>query len=137
MGKIARTEGNLFPFPNGAFIVNQRYLYVNTSNRYVPASERKSAGEKGYTAHDQSCIGVLKEPNDPNCRFFYANRYYHDNFLPHDPLPLPDPPRIADSVSAGLNTFIAKVSEISRLSTLLANVFGSEDARQILDLASY
>jgi len=134
MGKIARIESNLFPFPKGAFIANQKYLYINTSNKYIPASERKDSGKRGYTGHEQTCIGVVKNPEDKNCRWFYANQYYRDQFLPHE---LPDPPRIADSVSAGLFSFVATASEQKKLASILGTVFGSENARQILDLASY
>ena len=61
MGKIPRVESNLFPFPTGAFIVNGKYLYINTGNKYVPAEKRKSEGERGYTSHDQTCIGVVAD----------------------------------------------------------------------------
>lgn len=137
MGKVSRTEGNLFPWPKGAFVVNGRYLYVNTSNKYVSLSERNSKGTRGYTSHDQSCIGVLKEPGNRECKFFYANKYFRDNYLTPESVELPEPPRVADSVSTGLHYIISKSAEASALTEILAEVFGSEDARQILDLANY
>ena len=106
MGKIARTEENLFNFPKGAFVVNHRYLYINTSNHYVSKSERKTEGKRGYTGHDQACIGVVMNPEDKNCRKFYANKFYHEKFL-------------------------NKGQEKKQ------DAFGTEDARQILDLANY
>lgn len=81
MGRISRTEDNLFPFPKGAFIVNGRYVYINTGNRYVSREERKTPGKRGYTGHDQACIGALMEPGNDECRMFYANKFYRDNFL--------------------------------------------------------
>ena len=134
MGKIARVETNLFPFPRGAFIANGRYLYINISNKYVPASERKTSGEKGYTGHEQACIGVVKDPDNKKCRQFYANDYYREHFLPHE---LPEPPKVADSVSAGFHTFVAEAAEQSKLAAILGSTFGSDNARQILDLATY
>lgn len=134
MGKIARVESNLFPFPRGAFIANGKYLYINTSNKYVPASERKSAGGRGYTGHGQTCIGVVKDPENKKCRQFYANQYYRDRFLDHE---LPDPPKVADSVSVGFNCFTAEAAEKAKLSQMLGQVFGSDTARQVLDLSMY
>lgn len=32
MGRIDRSEGNLFPWPKGAYIRNKRYLYINVGN---------------------------------------------------------------------------------------------------------
>ena len=84
MGRISRTEDNLFPFPKGAFIVNGRYVYINTGNRYVSREERKTPGKRGYTGHDQACIGALMEPGNDECRMFYANKFYRDNFLRDD-----------------------------------------------------
>lgn len=64
VGRISRTDDNLFPFPKGAFVVNGRYVYINTGNRYVSRDERKTPGERGYTGHDQACIGALMNPGD-------------------------------------------------------------------------
>ena len=137
MGKIARTESNLFPFPKGAFRVNGCYVYINTSNKYVPLGERKSEGSRGYTGHNQSCIGVVKDPNDENCKQFYANKYYQDHFLTKKPQELPDPPSVADSVSIGLSCFVAAAADETGLTKILSDVFGADEAQQILDLASY
>lgn len=35
MGRISRTEDNMFDLPKGAFLRNGVYVYVNTSNRYI------------------------------------------------------------------------------------------------------
>lgn len=50
MGRISRTEDNLFPFPKGAFIVNGRYVYINTGNRYVSREEEDSREARLYRA---------------------------------------------------------------------------------------
>lgn len=134
MGKISRIESNLFSFPKGAFVVNGRYVYINTNNKYVPRNERKSDGRRGYTSHDHACIGVVKDPADKQCKQFYANQFYHDRFLAHE---LPDPPRVADSISIGFHHFVSVAAEQSHLAEILGDVFGSENARQILDLATY
>ena len=141
MGKIARTEENLFSFPKGAFVVNHRYLYINTSNHYVSKAERKTEGKRGYTGHDQACIGVVMNPEDKNCRKFYANKFYHEKFLnkgqEKKQAERPDAPEIADSVSVGFHCFISNAAEQKKLISALTDAFGTEDARQILDLANY
>ena len=141
MGKIARTEENLFSFPKGAFVVNHRYLYINTSNHYVSKAERKTEGKRGYTGHDQACIGVVMNPEDKNCRKFYANKFYHEKFLnkgqEKKQAERPDAPEIADSVSVGFHCFISNAAEQKKLIPALTDAFGTEDARQILDLANY
>ena len=141
MGKIARTEENLFSFPKGAFVVNHRYLYINTSNHYVSKSERKTEGKRGYTGHDQACIGVVMNPEDKNCRKFYANKFYHEKFLnkgqEKKQAERPDAPEIADSVSVGFHCFISNAAEQKKLIPALTDAFGTEDARQLLDLANY
>ena len=71
MARIKKVPGNLFPLPTGAYIVGKGYVYVNTSSKYISASERKSDG-KGYTTHTGECIGVLEKPEDKKCRMFYA-----------------------------------------------------------------
>ena len=141
MGKIARTEENLFSFPKGAFVVNHRYLYINTSNHYVSKAERKTEGKRGYTGHDQACIGVVMDPEDENCRKFYANKFYHEKFLNEGQekkqTERPDAPEIADSVSVGFHCFISNAAEQKKLIPALTDAFGTEDARQLLDLANY
>lgn len=91
MPRIQRTQENLFAIPKGAFVVNKRYVYINTSNKYVPAEMKKASGGKGYTDHDSVCIGVLKDPKDRSCRMFYANTKFRErNSLDV----LPDPPTV-------------------------------------------
>ena len=139
MGKIAKTEENLFSFPKGAFVVNHRYLYINTSNHYVSKAERKTVGKRGYTGHDQACIGVVMNPEDKNCRKFYANKFYHEKYLHEDKKQpeRPEAPEIADSVSVGFHCFISRAAEQRQLTSALTDAFGTEDAMQILDLANY
>ena len=141
MGKIARTAENLFTFPKGAFVVNHRYLYINTSNHYVSKAERKTEGKRGYTGHDQACIGVVMNPDDESCRQFYANKFYHEKILNKDQgkkqPERPEPPETADSVSVGFHCFISNAAEQKNLISALTEVFGTDDTRQILDLANY
>ena len=35
MSKIDRSEDNIFPWPKVAYIRNNSYVYINTSNRYI------------------------------------------------------------------------------------------------------
>ncbi|MCH4034312.1 MAG: transposase [Lachnospiraceae bacterium] len=133
MARIKKVPGNLFPLPTGAYIVGKGYVYVNTSSKYISASERKSDG-KGYTTHTGECIGVLEKPEDKKCRMFYANDKYRSN---HQLEELPDPPDIADSIAVGLLAVVREFSESSGLAEDLTTAFGSTDAALVLDLAAY
>ncbi len=133
MGRISRTDDNLFHLPKGAFFRNGSYVYINTSNHYVSSEIRKNGG-RGYTGHDSVCIGVLQIPEDKNCRMFYANDTYKRDYLKHE---LPEPPMFSDSVAVGFNDWVSEVIEISGLAEDLTNAFGTDDSRMILDLASY
>ena len=73
---IDRSESNIFPWPKGAYIRNKAYVYINTSNKYVPPSRKKIKGTRGYTDHDSTCIGVTIDPSDLNKKMLYANRAY-------------------------------------------------------------
>lgn len=133
MGRINRSSDNLFPFPTGAYIRNGRYVYVNTSNRYKPAEKTRNSA-RGYTDHDSVCIGVLQNPKDKTLRMMYGNDTYKSMYLKSE---LPEPPEFSDSLSVGLNTWIAEAADQSGLIEDLTNVFGTEDTQQILDLCSY
>lgn len=134
MGKIDRSEKNLFDMPKGAYVRNKRYVYINTNNKYVPRSERKDTSRRGYTDHDSVCIGVIKDPSRPGIKKFYANNTY---LTMHSLIELPEPPKFSDSISVGLNSWVSKASEASDLTSELADVFGEEDTQLILDLSSY
>ena len=88
-----------------------------------------------------ACIGVVMNPEDKNCRKFYANKFYHEKFLnkgqEKKQAERPDAPEIADSVSVGFHCFISNAAEQKKLISALTDAFGTEDARQILDLANY
>ncbi len=56
MARIDRSSDNLYDWPKGAYIRNKRYLYINTSNRYVSPDEKQEKGTRGYTDHDSICI---------------------------------------------------------------------------------
>ncbi|MBR4456981.1 MAG: transposase [Solobacterium sp.] len=134
MPRISRTDDNLFAFPKGAFLRNEKYVYVNVSNNYVSSSRRVTSG-KGYTGHDSVCIGVLQNPKDKNNKMLYANNKYKELFTEQE---LPDPPLFADSISVGFNGWMAKVMESSGLSADLNEAFKDEEhVRLVLDLASY
>lgn len=134
MPKISRSDSNLFPMPRGSYIRNTRYVYVNTSNRYVPPSEKKEKGGRGYTGHESACIGVIQDASKPENKMFYANAKYRELFLQQE---LPDPPRFADSLSAGLHCWISEASSQCGLVEDLAGVFGEEASSLILDLCAY
>ena len=134
MARISRSESNLFAMPRGSYLRNGSYVYVNTTNRYVAPSEKKEQGGRGYTGHDSVCIGVLQNPDKPEERWFYANAKYRELFLSGE---LPDPPRFADSLSAGLHCWIAEASMQSGLAEDLAFSFGGDAASLVLDLCSY
>ena len=134
MARISRDDSNLFDMPRGAYLRNKRYVYVNTSNRYVPPSEKKSQEGRGYTDHTSVCIGVIKGLSGSDLNQFYANANYHKMFLTKE---LPDPPKSADSLSAGLHCWISEASFQSGLTDDLAATFGEEDTAQILDLCAY
>ncbi len=136
MGRIPRTESNLFPMPRGAFIVNRVYVYINTGNKYVPASARKNGG-RGYTGHDIACIGVLKTDGEPGEeRMFYGNDRYH-RMLEEAETGSLEPPRFSDSLAAGLRCAAGRAAETSGLLEDLTEVFGEENALQILDCCQY
>lgn len=134
MARISRTESNLFAMPRGAYLRNRAYVYVNTTNRYVPPSQKKKKGGRGYTGHDSVCIGVIQDPEKPEIKKFYANANYRELYLSEE---LPDPPKFADSLSAGLHCWIREASMQSGLADDLASSFGEDSASLILDLCSY
>lgn len=134
MAKIERVDSNLFPFPQGAFVRNKGYVYVNISNKYIPASEKISKSGRGYTDHDSVCIGVLYDRSHPENKQFYANARYHSQFLKQD---LPVPPKFSDSVSAGLYCWIKEAAMDSGLAVDLTRVFGEDSTKIVLDLCAY
>ena len=133
MGRISRTEDNMFDLPKGAFLRNGVYVYVNTSNRYISAANRKNGG-KGYTGPDSVCIGVLVDKNNMNEKKFFANETYKELYLKSE---LPEPPVFADSIAVGFNDWLSQFAELSGLIEDLNSVFDVADSRLILDLASY
>ncbi len=134
MARIDRSESNIFPWPKGAYIRNKSYVYINTTNKYVSPSEKKEKGTRGYTDHDSICIGVTIDPMHPNIKKLYANPNYRATLVPVE---LPNPPKVADSLAAGLTCWIAEASDQSGLTEDLAEVFGEPETQLILDLAAY
>lgn len=133
MGKIDRVSSNLFPMPKGAYVRNKQYVYINTSNRYIP-SEKTGKGTRGYTDHESVCIGVLEGIGRSDNNRFYANKNYLTMI---GKVELPDPPKYADSLSVGLSSWMAEASDQSGLTKSLADSFGDEGTQMILDLAAY
>lgn len=135
MARISRVESNLYTMPRGSYLRNKSYVYVNTTNKYVPRSEKKkNKGGRGYTGHDSVCIGVIQDPGKPENRKFYANAKYRELFLSEE---LPDPPKFADSLSVGLHCWIKEAAQQSGLADDLAGAFGGDAASLVLDLCSY
>ena len=120
--------------PRGSYLRNKSYVYVNTTNKYVPASKKKKKGGRGYTGHDCVCIGVIQDPDKPEVKKFYANDKYRELFLSED---LPDPPKFSDSLSVGLHCWIKEAATQSGLIEDLTSSFGSDATSLILDLCSY
>lgn len=100
---------------------------------YLPA-EKKDKGSRGHTGHDSVCVGVLTDPAHPEVKKFYANaRYLSMNQIAE----LHDPPKYADSLTVGLNSWIKEASDQIGLSKDLATAFGEEGGQLVLDLAAY
>ena len=134
MPRIDRSESNVFPWPKGAYIRNKSFVYINTSNEYVPPSAKKNGGTRGYTDHKSKCIGVLFDPSHPEIRKLYANNEYRASLIP---IELPDPPKVADSVAVGLTCWISAAAEGSGLAADLTRCFGEEETQLVLDLSAY
>ena len=135
MSKIDRSENNIFPWPKGAYIRNNKsYVYINTSNRYISPSEKKKEGTRGYTGHTSVCIGVTIDPSNPSIKQFYANPAYRAKLVPVE---LPAPPKTADSLTVGLKYWIAEASDQSGLTADLTKSFGETETQLILDLSAY
>ena len=115
-----------------------RVPYHLSHSVYVKPEEKvKEPGTRGYTGHKGKCIGKVADPSASSHKFFYANDAYRKEYLHLDIPELPDPPRLADSIAVGLRGWISAASDVSGLTRTLAEVFGEDDASQILDLAHY
>lgn len=134
MGKIVRSPDNLYVMPTGSFIRNKKYVYVNTSNKYVSPSQKRERGGRGYTDHDSICVGVLKIPDDPSIKLFYGNDTYRAMI---GKLTKSDPPEFADGLSVGLHCWICKAAEEIGLDKILIDSFGEENAKLVLDCTAY
>ncbi len=134
MARIDRSESNIFPWPQGAYLRNKSYVYVNTTNKYVSPSEKMEKGTRGYTGHDSVCIGVTIDPQHKEIKKLYANPTYRKMFVSGE---LPEPPKVADSLAVGLTCWIAEASDQSGLTEDLTAAFGEIETQLILDLAAY
>ena len=76
MGRIPKTNDNLFPIPSGASVNSKGYVYLNVSSYWKVSSK----GKKSST-HDKIAIGVVAtSPGEDwkENRLMYANNNYHE-----------------------------------------------------------
>ena len=133
MSRISRSDSNIYPIPPNCTVSRKTgYVLANATNKYVKNGQ---TGTNGYSSHDKIGIGYAIDPeNWKSNRLMYANSNY---FVYFNKAHLPESPSKNDNISIGLFAVVKKLSEESRLSGLLEDVFGIADARMILDLASY
>ena len=132
MARIRRSDDNLVPVPRNVSILKNGYVYLNVSS-VLKSSENGSS----YWDHEKELIGVLRDKKDKykeGKRMMYANNNYYAVFQKGK---LPERPDKDDSVSVGLHTAIEEVADSSGLTQILTEVFGSEYAAVVLDLAMY
>lgn len=127
MPKIDTSDSNVFDMPSGSFIRNKCYVYINTTNTYVPAKD----GKKGYSDHDSVCIGKIKDKQNKK---FYANQTYYRMFLNDN---LPEAPALNDSLGVGASVMVEHAARKSVLFDILNQTFGYETTCKIIDLATY
>ena len=108
--------------PKGCFIYNSGYVYVNIESAYDP--------EAGYTRTRRLCIGK----NIDGRTMFASDNYRKVCGGGED---LPEPGSKSDTVSAGMPLACARAAEVSGLMDTLRETFGDEDARLIVDLATF
>lgn len=129
--RIRREEDNLFDLPAGANITKSNAVYINNgSYRVEPGDERRP-----YTSHKKLCIGVAQlDLNGKPTKKMYANMNYH---LLFNKEMLPEPPKWADSLSVGPRLLTESICDAFDLLKILVEVFGSDNAALIMDLATY
>ena len=132
MARIRRSDDNLVPVPKNVSILKNGYVYLNVST-ILKNSEKGGS----YWDHDKELIGVLRDKMDKykeGKRMMYANNNYYAVFQKEN---LPERPDKDDCVSVGLHTAIKEVARTSELTRILTEVFGTDSAAVVLDLAMY
>lgn len=99
------------------------YAYLHLENIYLP--------DKKYNKPVRVCIGKFIDDET-----MHPNDNYYKYFPDEDALPDPDP-ECADSMKVGAKAVVDKIFEDLNLDKILQNVFGSQTAHMIHDLASY
>ena len=135
LSKILRTDSNKVLLPKNISIQSSGAVYANVSSAWV--SNKDGTGK--HADHKKICIGVLVNPADKNRKsrsriYMYKNDNYRRLF---EKGKLPELPEKADSVMVGPCAVARKISIEYGLGVLLGEVFGTECARMILDLALY
>ena len=142
MARIVRDERNIVEIPKGVSVTQKGYVYYNQSTVWVNIKNGP-----GKTAdHKKECVGIALNPGSDwmSDRRMYANPRYYELFTqPSSDCKkggsdvYPEYPDWSNCISVGLHAVVEKVVTESELSDVLAEVFGSENSRLILDLASY
>ena len=135
MATISRLASNIVFLPKNVSIMSSGYVYANVSSSWV--SNKDGTGK--HADHDIICIGVLvnkadKQKVDRSKVRMYKNDNYRRLFEKNE---LPELPNKADSVMVGPYAVARNISIEYELGALLGDVFGTECARMILDLALY
>ena len=135
LAKISRSESNMVILPRNVSIGNKGYVYANISSSWVANKD----GSGKHADHEKVCIGVLvnvedKMKSNRSKVQMYKNDNYRHLFEKNN---LPELPAKADSVMIGPYAVAKKLSEDSGLGEMLGQVFDTEVARMILDLALY
>ncbi len=116
--------------PSGCAVDSRGYVYMNADN----TTARSRSDNHVYSTHKKIPIGRIIDPSNRADRRFYPNRTYLA-ILNSDSLP--EPPAQSDSLSVGFYAAIQYLAVKSELAGMLGEVFGSENARLVLDLASF
>ena len=113
--------------------VSNGYVYYNLTSEWVNG---KSNPEKKHATHKKQLIGksVLGNGDWKQDRRMIPNDNYFQLFEKDK---LPERPAKADNISVGVYAAVQKLAGSSGLSSILADIFGEEDAQLILDLAMY
>ena len=132
MARIRYERDNIFDIPKGANTTAKGRVYINCDNhRVVPGD-----GRKAYTSHTKVCIGKAL-PDNLHGKYagkMYGNVNYYRLFCLDQ---LPEPPAKADSISVGPRLVTEVLADGYGLISILAEVFGENDAALIMDLATY
>lgn len=118
--------------PTNVSVNKKGYVYYNADTYWTDSKDKSHK----YAGHTKVCIGKILIPgsdwtDDPR---MHPNSNYYRLF---DVEKLPVAPERADSISVGVICAVSHLSSEIGLTGVLAEVFGEEDARLILDLAMY